>query len=117
MTQRITLTYEDELTPELRRYIAALMDGRITGHRCPACGRVYVPGKGFCPLCMTPTTQRDEVEVGDHGVVTGFTVITPVAYPGAAPDRAVRVRVRAAGRRVKRARRYGGRAGHHRDTA
>jgi hypothetical protein len=82
MAQRITLTYQDELTPELRRYIAALMDGRITGHRCPECGRVFVPGKGFCPLCMTPTTERDEVEVGDHGVVTGFTVITPVAYPG-----------------------------------
>ena len=82
MAQRITLTYTDQLQPELERYIAALLDGRITGHRCPACRRVYVPGKGFCPLCMELTTERDEVEVRDCGVVTGFTVITPVAYPG-----------------------------------
>jgi len=82
MAWRSTLTYEDELSPELQRYIAALLDGRITGHRCPSCSRVYVPGKGFCPLCMALTTERDEVAVSDRGVVTGFTVITPVAYPG-----------------------------------
>jgi len=82
MEQRTVLTYTDELTPELQRYIAALMEGRITGHRCPACGRVYVPGKGFCPLDMTLTTERDEVAVSDRGVVTGFTLIAPVAYPG-----------------------------------
>ncbi len=82
MPALIRLTYTDDLTPELERYVAALMSGRITGHRCPSCGRVYVPGKGFCPLCLELTTQEDEVEVSDHGVVTGFSFVTPVAYPG-----------------------------------
>lgn len=78
----IRLTYTDDLPPELDRYIAALLAGRITGHRCPSCGRVYVPGKGFCPLCLELTAEKDEVEVSDHGVVTGFSFVTPVAYPG-----------------------------------
>ena len=31
---------------------------------------------------MVQTTDNDEFEVSDHGTVTGFTIITPVAYYG-----------------------------------
>ena len=82
MEHLVSLTYEEELTPILERYVDALIDGRIIGHKCPQCGRVYVPGKGYCPLCVVETTEKDEVEVADTGVVTGFTIITPVAYYG-----------------------------------
>ncbi len=82
MNHHVSLTYEEELTPILERYVDALIDGRIVGHRCPACERVYVPGKGYCPLCVVETTEKDEVEVADTGTVTGFTIITPVAYYG-----------------------------------
>jgi uncharacterized protein len=82
MNHHVSLTYEEELTPILDRYVDALMDGHIVGHKCPQCGRVYVPGKGYCPLCVVPTTERNEVEVADTGTVTGFTIITPVAYYG-----------------------------------
>ena len=82
MEHLVSLTYEEELTPILDRYVDALMDGHIVGHKCPQCGRVYVPGKGYCPLCVVPTTDKDEVEVADTGTVTGFTIITPVAYYG-----------------------------------
>src|SRR5262249_41921601 len=82
MNHHVSLTYEEELTPILERYVDALIDGRIVGHKCPQCGRVYVPGKGYCPLCVVETTEKDEVEVADTGTVTGFTIITPVAYYG-----------------------------------
>ena len=82
MEHLVSLTYSEELTPILERYVDALIDGRIVGHKCPQCGRVYVPGKGYCPICVVPTTDKDEVEVSDHGTVTGFTIITPVAYYG-----------------------------------
>ncbi len=82
MNHHVSLTYEEELTPILERYVDALIDGRIVGHKCPSCGRVYVPGKGYCPLCVVETGEKDEVEVSDTGTVTGFTIITPVAYYG-----------------------------------
>ncbi|SOD74062.1 hypothetical protein SAMN05892883_3237 [Jatrophihabitans sp. GAS493] len=78
----ITLHYEEELTEELQRYAAALLQGRIVGHKCPSCSRVYVPGKGFCVLCLIGTTSDNEVEVSDRGVITGFSIIHPVQYPG-----------------------------------
>jgi uncharacterized OB-fold protein len=82
MEHLVSLTYKEPLTPTLDRYVDALLDGRIVGHKCPSCGRVYVPGKGYCPLCVVETGVADEVEVSDHGTVTGFTIITPVAYYG-----------------------------------
>jgi uncharacterized OB-fold protein len=82
MEHLVSLTYEEPLTPILDRYVDGLLDGHIVGHKCPSCGRVYVPGKGYCPLCVVETTQKDEVEVADTGTVTGFTIITPVAYYG-----------------------------------
>jgi uncharacterized OB-fold protein len=78
----VKLTYSEDLTPNLQRYADALIDGRLVGHKCPSCGRVYIPGKGYCPLCVVATNQEDEVAVADHGTVSGYTIITPVQYYG-----------------------------------
>jgi hypothetical protein len=82
MEHLVTLTYHERLTPNLSRFADHLLEGRILGHRCPACGRVFVPSKGYCTLCVVPTTDADEVELPDTGTVTGFTIITPVNYYG-----------------------------------
>jgi uncharacterized OB-fold protein len=82
MEHLVSLTYRERLTPNVNRYVDAVLEGRFIGHRCPACGRVYVPPKGFCPLCVEPTSDADEVELTDRGVLTGFTIVTPVAYYG-----------------------------------
>jgi uncharacterized OB-fold protein len=82
MEHLVSITYREQLAPNLDRYLDALMDGRLLGQRCPRCRRVYVPGKGYCPLCVVEMGARDEEEVSDHGVVTAFTIITPVAYYG-----------------------------------
>ena len=82
MEHLVTLTYHEKLTSNLNRYADGLLEGRLYGHKCPSCGRVYVPGKGYCPLCVVPTGDEDEVEVPDTGTVTGFTIVTPVNYYG-----------------------------------
>jgi len=82
MEHLVSLTYSEHLTPNLNRFADALLDGRLVGHKCPSCGRVYLPGKGYCPICVIPTGEADEVEVQDRGIVTGFTIVTPVAYYG-----------------------------------
>ncbi len=53
--------------------VRGLADGRILGQRCPACGKVYVPPRGACPVDGVPTT--DEVELSDEGTVTTFCIV------------------------------------------
>ena len=82
MNHLVSLTYDEQLTPILERYVDALIDGRIVGHKCPQCGRVYVPGKGYCPLCVVETTRRTRSRSPTPARSPGFTIITPVAYYG-----------------------------------
>ena len=59
-----------------------LAKARIIGHRCPQCSKVYMPPRGYCPLCVVETTEADEVDVSTDGTVTTFSVITPLQYQG-----------------------------------
>jgi uncharacterized OB-fold protein len=56
----------------LSRFLVGIGEGRILGHRCGVCGKVYVPMKGMCPVDGVPTTE--EVEVPDTGTITTFAV-------------------------------------------
>jgi uncharacterized OB-fold protein len=56
----------------LSRFLVGIGGGRILGHRCGVCGKVYVPMKGMCPIDGVPTTE--EVEVPDTGTITTFAV-------------------------------------------
>ena len=87
MEHLVSLTYHERLTPNLNRYADELLEGRLVGHKCPSCGRVYVPAKGYCPLCVVATSAADEVSLPDHGTVTGFTIITPVACQRRSADK------------------------------
>lgn len=78
----ISLTYTDQLPEHTVRFVEKLIDGKIIGRKCPACGQVYAPSKGHCPVDVVALRPEHEVEVADHGIVTGFTVITPVRYYG-----------------------------------
>jgi uncharacterized OB-fold protein len=82
MQQVISLDYEIRTAPVNKEFGRNMREGRITGHKCPQCGRVYVPPKGFCPICVVETSDADEVEVNDRGVVTSWTVLTPIQYHG-----------------------------------
>jgi uncharacterized OB-fold protein len=56
----------------LSRFLVGIGEGRILGHRCGVCGKIYVPMKGMCPVDGVPTTE--EVEVPDTGTITTFAV-------------------------------------------
>ncbi|HYZ92428.1 MAG TPA: zinc ribbon domain-containing protein [Actinomycetota bacterium] len=82
MQQVVNLDYKIVTSPVHRRFDELMREGRIVGHKCPVCGLVYVPPKGFCPRCAVVTTEEHEVEVKDTATVTSFTVITPIQYQG-----------------------------------
>jgi uncharacterized OB-fold protein len=46
---------------------------RILGRKCPSCGNVLVPPRGYCELCLVKTTEWDYV--ADTGVVQGASII------------------------------------------
>jgi hypothetical protein len=76
------LEYHELICPVVLRYSAALLEGKLIGHRCPKCGLVYAPPRGYCPIDTIETTDANEVQLADRGVVTNYTVVTPVAYYG-----------------------------------
>ncbi|HEY8527904.1 MAG TPA: Zn-ribbon domain-containing OB-fold protein [Acidimicrobiales bacterium] len=82
MEDFVSISYREPLTPNLERFADGLLAGKLIGQKCPACGRVYVPGKGYCPLDVVEMGPDDEIEVSDTGTVTGFTIITPIRYYG-----------------------------------
>lgn len=82
MAQLIGLDYTLRTNPVAQAFGDTLAAGRITGHRCPRCGLVFVPPKGFCSICVIATGPDDEVEVADRGLVTSWTVLTPIQYTG-----------------------------------
>jgi uncharacterized OB-fold protein len=82
MQQMVDLDYAVRIPPVARRFDELMRQQRIVGHKCPSCARVYVPPKGFCPLCVVETGEADEVEVADQATVSSFTVLTPIQYRG-----------------------------------
>jgi uncharacterized OB-fold protein len=82
MDDFVQLTYVEDLPPKTVRFAERLVEGHILGEKCPACGRVYVPPKGYCPLDIVLLDESHDVEVSDQGVVTGFTIVAPVKYYG-----------------------------------
>ena len=82
MQQLVSLDYKVRTSPVTVRFTEQLGRGLIVGHRCPQCAIVYVPPKGFCPMCVVTTDERNEVRVADRGTITSFTVLTPIQYYG-----------------------------------
>ena len=73
LTTPIKLSYEHTVSPGESSFLLALAEGRLIGQRCPACGKVYVPPRGACPVDGVPT--ETEIELPDTGIVTTFCVV------------------------------------------
>jgi uncharacterized OB-fold protein len=69
----VRLHYVHSASAEESRYLRGLAEGKVIGQRCPACGKVYVPPRGACPVDGVPTTT--DVELADVGTVTTFCVV------------------------------------------
>ncbi|MEI8000817.1 MAG: OB-fold domain-containing protein [Actinomycetes bacterium] len=76
------LEYREVICPIVRRYAAALADGKILGQRSPKSGLVYVPPRGYCPVSSEWLGEDHLVELDDRGTITNFTIVTPVQYYG-----------------------------------
>lgn len=77
-----SLEYSELKSPPIRRYCEALMEGKLIGHKCPVCGLVYAPPRGYCPIDTVETTDANEIVLANTGVVTNYTIVTPVQYYG-----------------------------------
>jgi uncharacterized OB-fold protein len=82
MDYHMHLEYHEKLCPVVRDYAEALLDKKLIGHKCPQCGLVFAPPRGYCPICVVPTTKDDEIELQQQAVVTNYTIVTPVQYHG-----------------------------------
>ncbi|HSR83221.1 MAG TPA: OB-fold domain-containing protein [Streptosporangiaceae bacterium] len=69
----VRLHYLHSASAEESRYLRGLAEGKVIGQRCPACGKVYVPPRGACPVDGVPTSI--DVELPDVGTVTTFCVV------------------------------------------
>ena len=76
------LTYIDNASPTTTMWAKALMEGRLIGQKCPQCARTIVGPRGMCSVCAIELDESHVIEVPDRGVVSNFTVVTPVQYHG-----------------------------------
>jgi uncharacterized OB-fold protein len=82
MDYHASITYRIPTTMNARRAEQAIGEGRFLGWRCPVCSRVYAGGQSYCPVDTLELTAEHEVELPQKGVVTNYTIITPIQYPG-----------------------------------
>jgi uncharacterized OB-fold protein len=77
-----SITYVTPVPANAIRAEQATTEGRFLGLACPICGRVYIGGKGSCPVDAIELTSDHEVDLPQAGVLTNYTIITPIQYPG-----------------------------------
>jgi uncharacterized OB-fold protein len=76
------LVYVDNTSESTLLWMESLLNGKLIGQKCPVCSRTFVGPRGMCCVDAIELDETNIVEVPDRGVVTNFTVITPVQYPG-----------------------------------
>ena len=82
MDYNASIAYTLPVTANELRAEQANVEGRFLGLKCPSCGRLYTGGRGFCPIDAIELGNADEVDLPQKGVITNYTIIEPVPYPG-----------------------------------
>jgi uncharacterized OB-fold protein len=82
MDYNAEITYTIPITRNETRAAASNSNGRFLGLRCPVCRRIYLGGRGYCPIDSVELGQEHEVDLPQRGTVTNYTIITPIQYPG-----------------------------------
>ena len=82
MGYNASIAYTTPVPDNVVRSEAAAAEARFLGLRCPVCGRTYTGGRGYCPVDSIALTAEHEVDLPQKGVVTSYTIVTPVQYPG-----------------------------------
>lgn len=82
MDYNASITYNTPVPTNITRGDQANEEGRFLGFKCPACGRMYTSTKSFCPIDNIELTEEHEIDLPQTGVVSNYTIIEPVQYPG-----------------------------------
>lgn len=69
----IRLEYQYTPGEAQSRFLRGVAEGRIIGHRCPSCDKVYVPARGVCPMCGEQFLD-EHVEVAHTGTLVTYSV-------------------------------------------
>ena len=96
-----SITYRNPVPEAADRATEASREHRLLGLSCPACGRVYAGGRGYCPVDAIELGPDCEVDLPRQGHHHQLRHRHPGAVPGPDRDRAVRPGVRPA-RRYRR---------------
>ncbi len=82
MDYNASITYRTPVPRNAIRADEASSRGQFLGLRCPVCGGTYIGGRGYCPIDAVEFTEEHEVDLVQTGVITNYTIITPIQYPG-----------------------------------
>lgn len=82
MDYKASITYRNPVPMVTDLTIEASQERRLLGLQCPACGRVYVGGRGVCPIESIELGAEHAVDMAHTATITNYVVITPVQYPG-----------------------------------
>jgi uncharacterized OB-fold protein len=77
-----SITYRNPVPPTGDLVVEASHEHRLSGFRCPICQKVYVGGRGLCPIDSLEFGAEHLVDLPHTGTITNHVVITPVQYPG-----------------------------------
>jgi uncharacterized OB-fold protein len=82
MDYTASIKYRNPVPPTSDLVVERSREHRLVGFRCPVCERVYVGGRGVCPIDSLEFTEEHAIDLPHTGTITNFVVITPVQYPG-----------------------------------
>jgi uncharacterized OB-fold protein len=77
-----SITYTTPVPGNQERAAQAIARGVLLGFQCPTCGRTYSGMAGSCAIDGLLLGPEHDVELPQTGVITNYTIITPVQYPG-----------------------------------
>ncbi len=77
-----SITYRNPVPVMTDRAEEASRQHRLVGLRCPICDRVYVGGRGYCPIDSIELGPEAEIDLPHTGTITNYVIVTPTQYPG-----------------------------------
>ena len=82
MDYTASIKYRNPVPPTSDLVVERSREKRLVGFQCPVCERVYVGGRGVCPIDSLEFHEQHAIDLPHTGTITNFVVITPVQYPG-----------------------------------
>jgi len=79
----VALPYQWALGKTWSRFFDGLAEEKIRGTKCADCGKVFVPARSFCPVCLTDMTEW--VDVPPRGKIVTWTLVN-ASYHGQAHE-------------------------------